>query len=66
MGSCSFVYKCCWIHPDTHSTGYRQSPLSLLLSSLNILNMTILTGRALNWAITATAGSGFLLFGYGR
>ena len=26
--------------------------------------MTILTGRALNWAITATAGSGFLLFGY--
>ncbi|KAF4826486.1 Sugar transporter STL1 [Colletotrichum tropicale] len=26
--------------------------------------MTILTGRPLNWAITATAGSGFLLFGY--
>ncbi|KAG9254502.1 general substrate transporter [Emericellopsis atlantica] len=26
--------------------------------------MTILTGRALNWAITATSGSGFLLFGY--
>ncbi|KAH8679520.1 general substrate transporter [Tricladium varicosporioides] len=26
--------------------------------------MTILTGTALNWAITATAGSGFLLFGY--
>ena len=26
--------------------------------------MTILTGPALNWAITATAGSGFLLFGY--
>ncbi|PSN62398.1 general substrate transporter [Corynespora cassiicola Philippines] len=26
--------------------------------------MTILVGRALNWAITATAGSGFLLFGY--
>ncbi|KAF2492525.1 general substrate transporter [Lophium mytilinum] len=26
--------------------------------------MTILTGRALSWAITATAGSGFLLFGY--
>ncbi|KAH7383776.1 general substrate transporter [Pyrenochaeta sp. MPI-SDFR-AT-0127] len=26
--------------------------------------MTILVGRPLNWAITATAGSGFLLFGY--
>ncbi|CAG9937378.1 unnamed protein product [Clonostachys rosea f. rosea IK726] len=26
--------------------------------------MTVLVGRALNWAITATAGSGFLLFGY--
>ena len=26
--------------------------------------MAILTGKALNWAITATAGSGFLLFGY--
>lgn len=26
--------------------------------------MTILTGPALNYAITATAGSGFLLFGY--
>lgn len=26
--------------------------------------MTILVGRALNWAITATSGSGFLLFGY--
>ncbi|KAL3418412.1 MFS sugar transporter [Phlyctema vagabunda] len=26
--------------------------------------MTILVGRALSWAITATAGSGFLLFGY--
>ncbi|KAH7080301.1 general substrate transporter [Paraphoma chrysanthemicola] len=26
--------------------------------------MTILVGRRLNWAITATAGSGFLLFGY--
>ncbi|KAG4423181.1 hypothetical protein IFR04_003679 [Cadophora malorum] len=26
--------------------------------------MTILTGAPLNWAITATAGSGFLLFGY--
>ncbi|KAH6613005.1 general substrate transporter [Boeremia exigua] len=26
--------------------------------------MTYLTGRPLNWAITATAGSGFLLFGY--
>ncbi|KAF9891517.1 hypothetical protein FE257_003984 [Aspergillus nanangensis] len=26
--------------------------------------MPILVGRALNWAITATAGSGFLLFGY--
>lgn len=26
--------------------------------------MTILVGRSLNWAITATAGSGFLLFGY--
>lgn len=26
--------------------------------------MTFLKGRALNWAITATAGSGFLLFGY--
>ncbi|RDW91960.1 MFS sugar transporter-like protein [Coleophoma crateriformis] len=26
--------------------------------------MTILNGRALSWAITATAGSGFLLFGY--
>lgn len=26
--------------------------------------MTILVGKALNWAITATAGSGFLLFGY--
>ncbi|KAM3074453.1 hypothetical protein ACMFMG_002743 [Clarireedia jacksonii] len=26
--------------------------------------MTILTGRSLSWAITATAGSGFLLFGY--
>lgn len=26
--------------------------------------MTIVTGKHLNWAITATAGSGFLLFGY--
>ncbi|KAE9972534.1 hypothetical protein BLS_003979 [Venturia inaequalis] len=26
--------------------------------------MTIATGRALHWAITCTAGSGFLLFGY--
>ncbi|KAF5988389.1 putative sugar transporter [Fusarium bulbicola] len=26
--------------------------------------MTILVGRPLDWAITATAGSGFLLFGY--
>ncbi|KAF2832976.1 general substrate transporter [Ophiobolus disseminans] len=26
--------------------------------------MAILVGRPLNWAITATAGSGFLLFGY--
>ncbi|KAK7712675.1 hypothetical protein SLS63_012322 [Diaporthe eres] len=26
--------------------------------------MTILTGRPLHWAITAAAGSGFLLFGY--
>ncbi|KAK4152585.1 general substrate transporter [Chaetomidium leptoderma] len=26
--------------------------------------MTILTGRPLQWAITATAGAGFLLFGY--
>ncbi|KAJ5646456.1 hypothetical protein N7490_002828 [Penicillium lividum] len=26
--------------------------------------MSFLTGRALQWAITATAGSGFLLFGY--
>ncbi|KAF5022477.1 hypothetical protein F66182_5449 [Fusarium sp. NRRL 66182] len=26
--------------------------------------MTILVGKALDWAITATAGSGFLLFGY--
>lgn len=26
--------------------------------------MTYLVGRSLNWAITATAGSGFLLFGY--
>lgn len=26
--------------------------------------MTRLVGRPLNWAITATAGSGFLLFGY--
>ncbi|KAJ5650871.1 uncharacterized protein N7484_004594 [Penicillium longicatenatum] len=26
--------------------------------------MSFLTGRALHWAITATAGSGFLLFGY--
>ncbi|KAI6899016.1 general substrate transporter [Hortaea werneckii] len=26
--------------------------------------MTFLTGKALNWAITATAGCGFLLFGY--
>jgi MFS family permease len=26
--------------------------------------MTILVGRPLNWAITATAGAGFLLFGY--
>ncbi|KAI5797750.1 general substrate transporter [Geopyxis carbonaria] len=26
--------------------------------------MTLLTGAALRWAITATAGSGFLLFGY--
>ncbi|CAI7591579.1 unnamed protein product [Penicillium manginii] len=26
--------------------------------------MTFLTGRELAWAITATAGSGFLLFGY--
>lgn len=26
--------------------------------------MTFLVGRPLNWAITATAGSGFLLFGY--
>ncbi|KAJ4310901.1 hypothetical protein N0V94_008221 [Neodidymelliopsis sp. IMI 364377] len=26
--------------------------------------MTYLVGRPLNWAITATAGSGFLLFGY--
>lgn len=25
--------------------------------------MTFLTGKALNWAITATAGCGFLLFG---
>lgn len=29
-------------------------------------SMTLLKGRALNWAITATAGSGFLLFGYDR
>jgi hypothetical protein len=35
-------------------------------SVLNVFIMTIITGRALNWAITATAGSGFLLFGYGR
>lgn len=26
--------------------------------------MTVLVGRSLNWAITATAGAGFLLFGY--
>ena len=26
--------------------------------------MTILVGKPLDWAITATAGSGFLLFGY--
>lgn len=26
--------------------------------------MTVLVGTPLNWAITATAGSGFLLFGY--
>lgn len=28
--------------------------------------MTFLTGKALNWAVTATAGSGFLLFGCKR
>lgn len=38
-------------------------------SALNALspcpfNMTLLIGTPLNWAITATAGSGFLLFGY--
>lgn len=27
--------------------------------------MPLLTGRALDWAVTATAGSGFLLMGYG-
>lgn len=28
--------------------------------------MSSLTGPALDWAITAAAGSGFLLFGYGK
>lgn len=28
--------------------------------------MGLLKGKALNWAITAAAGAGFLLFGYGR
>ncbi|PQE08091.1 putative sugar transporter protein [Rutstroemia sp. NJR-2017a BVV2] len=41
---------------------HRETPA--LLNSSNSVNMTILTGRSLSWAITATAGSGFLLFGY--
>lgn len=28
--------------------------------------MPQLTGKALDWAITVAAGSGFLLFGYGK
>ena len=28
--------------------------------------MSTLTGRSLDWAITFAAGTGFLLFGYGK
>jgi hypothetical protein len=40
-------------------------PFFLYHSQPNTSNM-FLKGRALNWAITAVAGSGFLLFGYGK